>query len=168
MPKIQQNREFYVGIDPGKQGGIATIDSEGKIFHYWEMPDSDYDLLKLFNTLSLQTKFCYLEQVATRPGEGHVGAFTFGEGYGKLQIALAANDLSYEKIPPREWMKVLRIRAKAKTESRPQFKERLRQHCQQLFPKLEVWSGTLKVQRAVCDALLIAEACRRVKEGVRL
>ena len=164
MPKMMS--DSYLGVDPGKQGGIALIDPTGSKVEYWKMPANDYDLLQLFNQLSVRTKVCYIEQVSTRPGEGHVGAFTFGEGFGKLQMALAANEIPYEKVPPRSWQARLKIKAKEKAESRPQFKERLRCHCRQLFPKLELWSGTLGHQRAVCDAILIAEACRRIGKAI--
>lgn len=175
MPTLPDNEasDNYLGIDPGKSGGLALIHSSlrnSKILQYSFMPESDYDLYKVLrdwkNTYSISS--AVLERVSSMPGEGHVGAFSFGENYGKLQMALAANKIRYEKVTPRTWQKGLSVKVKAKTESKPAFKERLRQLSQQLFPNLPLWDEprTLGKQRAVCDAILIAEYCKRKEKGL--
>lgn len=175
MPTLPDDETLdnYLGIDPGKSGGLALIRSSlrsNQVLSYSFMPESDYDLYKLLrdwkNTYGISS--AVLERVSSMPGEGHVGAFSFGENYGKLQMALAANKIRYEKITPRVWQKGLGVKVKAKTESKPAFKERLRQLSQQLFPSLPLWDEprTLGKQRAVCDAILIGEYCKRKEKGL--
>jgi hypothetical protein len=81
--------------------------------------------------------------------------FKFGMGYGALRMALTALEIKYEEVPPQKWQKELGIVTRNKErESHTQFKNRLKAKAQQLFPTMDV---TLKT----CDALLIAEFCRR-------
>lgn len=159
----------YVGIDPGASGGLAL--TQGTVVIEWEeMPRLDRDLLNLLRQWKedYAPEFCYLEKVNSMPGEGHVGAFSFGEGFGKLQMALAATEIPYELVTPRVWQKGLGVKAKEKSESKKDFKERLRHLAIQLFPSEPLWDKpkTLGKQRAVCDAMLIAEYCRRKCQGI--
>ena len=166
MPKLARR---YLGIDPGLSGGIVVVADKECIFQQ-PMPRSDIDLLEVLRTCKeyYNVKFCVLELVSSMPGEGHKGAFTFGRGIGKLEMGLTAVQMPYEQITPRTWQKGLGIKSKDKTESKPQFKERLRCKSQELFPSLSLWyePNTLGKQRAICDALLIAEYCRRKQEGL--
>lgn len=159
---------IFLGIDPGKTGGLAVLHNGGRSVHAEPMPPTTLDLYKLLDGFSQDVDFACLEQVNSMPGEGHAGAFTFGTGYGMLQMGLTATGIPYEFVTPRTWQKALGIKAKAKAESKPQFKERLRAKAQQLFPAFPLWGakGTLVKQRAVCDAMLIAEYCRRKHEGI--
>jgi crossover junction endodeoxyribonuclease RuvC len=169
MPSIPKSERCYLGVDPGKSGGFAIIQGT-KLVQYQPMPDSDLDLFHYVRDVTKQFEDLtgVIERVHSMPGEGHVGVFSFGENYGKLQMAVTANHIPYEKITPRTWQKGIGVQAKDKKESKPQFKERLRQLAQQLFPYLELWNRprSLGLQRSVCDAMLIAEFCRRKSEGI--
>lgn len=48
---------------------------------------------------------CYacMEQVNSREGEGHVGAFSFGFGWGVWQGILAAHQIERHFVDPRKW-----------------------------------------------------------------
>lgn len=160
---------MYIGIDPGASGGLALIQNT-TVIEWAVMPRLDRDLLNLLRLWKneYEVKSCCLEKVNSMPGEGHVGAFSFGEGFGKLQMALTAAEVPYELITPRVWQKGLGVKVKQKTESKKDFKERLRHLAIQLFPSEPLWDKpkTLGKQRAVCDAILIAEYCRRKGEGL--
>jgi hypothetical protein len=127
-----------------------------------------------------------IEKVSTSPQMGVASAGTFMKGYGTLLMALTAAGISFEEITPQVWQKALHIPprkkgvkrrvpnpkkpSKMKTivkggETDRQWKGRLRNKAQQLFPSLEVWRGTIGNQLAVADAILIAEFCRRRQEG---
>ena len=96
------------------------------------------------------------------PNEGHKGTFTFGEGFGRLKMALVAAGIPYELVEPQRWQKEFSIASRKAKEPKKLLKERCRAMAQQLFPDLSIWTGTLGLQRAVCDAVLLAEyACRR-------
>lgn len=170
MPKIVEpvvSSVCYLGIDPGKSGGLAIV-KDKKVIDYWEMPPSVLDLWHVFLTIDKKyaPAHCYLEQVQSMPNEGHKGAFTFGMNFGRLQAFLAAIGFPHSQVTPQAWQKQMLIVSKKKTETRPQFKERLRVKAQQLFPDVPLWNQprTVGKQRAICDAILLAESCRRAQE----
>lgn len=153
---------IYLGIDPGQNGGIAGVwEEKGESFNSEcaKMPPTDqdvYEYLAFFQkSYAGGVKFAVLERAHARPGDGVSGMFKFGMGYGALRMALAALEIRYEEISPQKWQKGMGIitRDRAK-ESHTQFKNRLKAKAQQLFPEKKVTLST-------CDALLIAEFCRR-------
>jgi crossover junction endodeoxyribonuclease RuvC len=81
------------------------------------------------------------------PGQGVTSTFTFGEGFGKLQMALCAAKIPYQFITPLKWQKFLGCMTKGD-------KNVSKAAAQRLFPDI-------KVTHAIADALLIAEYNRR-------
>lgn len=155
----------FLGIDPGKTGGLAVITIKGKIVHWHQMPITSLDLWShlLFIREKFNIQSCSIERVNSRPGEGHMGAFTFGRGFGNLEMAITALGIPYKEVHPRTWVSKLGIQPKKKNETKGQFKDRLRAKAQRTFPDLELWSRpkSLGVQRSVCDAMLIADFERK-------
>ena len=85
-------------------------------------------------------------------------------GNGMIKMGLTAAGIPRDKpVSPRKWQEHFGIKKKAKSETKTEFKDRLRQKAQELFPGLQLWSTpkSLTKQRAICDALLIAEYTRR-------
>lgn len=138
----------YIGIDPGKSGGIAVITTEGAAYAY-RMADTDRDLLDLLGDIGAGVSCAMLEQVHAMPGQGVTSTFTFGRGFGKLEMALCAARIPFELVTPQKWQKALGCLTKGD-------KNVSKAAAQRLFP-------TLKVTHAIADALLIAEYCRRTK-----
>lgn len=166
MPAPKKPENLFIGIDPGIQGGIVLITSAKEVRYVGQMPKTEMDLWNVMCNMiadrhANSTVQGALEFVQSMPGEGHKGAFTFGAGYGRLKMALTAAGVPYEIVQAKEWQKEFSIPGRKKMEPRKELKERCRARCQQLFPDLQVWSGTLTVQRSICDALLLAEYCRR-------
>lgn len=170
MPKILQsnNPVTYIGIDPGKAGGISLLNHDGITAH--TMPLTELDLWSFISRIVLPAK-AIIEHVNAMPrmegkvahGMGATSAFTFGMGYGNLRMALIAADIPFEPIRPQVWQKALNIPPRKSTEDKPQFKDRLRAKAQQLFPQLELWQRPKSkgLQLAVCDSILIAVYCQR-------
>jgi hypothetical protein len=156
--------QSYIGIDPGKNGGLAYI--VGTTVGYDEMYDTDLETWAWLDGVDNSNTFAMIEKVHAMPKQGVTSTFTFGVGYGKLLMALCAAGIAYEEVTPRTWQKGLGIKPRGKTETKPKFKNRLRKKAQQLFPQEKVWQRTLGEQRAVCDALLIAEYNRRKQKGI--
>ena len=46
----------FMGIDPGKTGGIALISPEGDKYLAWKIPQPERDLWDLFSKIKEQTK----------------------------------------------------------------------------------------------------------------
>lgn len=155
---------IYIGVDPGASGGLAFI--RGDEVDLVPMPDTERDVWDSIVDVLLcyQTppkSFAMIERVggyiAGNPSPGS-SMFKFGRSYGGLRMALVGNDVPFEDATPQKWQKGMGITPRAKTESKTQFKNRLKAKAQLLFPKLNVTLAT-------ADALLLAEYCRRVRTG---
>jgi Holliday junction resolvasome RuvABC endonuclease subunit len=151
----------YLGIDPGVSGGLAILSSDGTV-QVTHMSHTDKDLWEWFARWAPKhpqvSLFAVIEKVASSPQMGVVSAFTFGMGRGKLLMALTAAAIPFEEVTPQSWQKGLGIPKRGKTESKGQFKNRLKQKASQLFPDVSITLAT-------CDALLLAEYVRRKREG---
>jgi hypothetical protein len=142
--------KLHIGIDPGLSGGVAFIPNTGEPWAH-KMPETDRDLIDLLrDSINLFDARATLEFVSSSPQMGVKSAFTFGEGYGRLQMALTALGVPYERVRPAVWQKAMGCLTKGD-------KNVSKRRAQELFP-------TLKVTHAIADALLIAEFSRRTHQ----
>jgi hypothetical protein len=136
-----------IGVDPGANGGVAWITSDGKAC-VEKMPDTLQDLWDLVVSISLEAGTggtgirAYLESVSSSPQMGVVSAFSFGRGYGNLEMALTAAGIPFERVRPQVWQKSLGCMTKGD-------KNVSKRKAQELFPDR-------KITHATADALLIA------------
>lgn len=131
-----------MGIDPGVNGGIAWI-MDGKPC-VEKMPDTLQDLWELVQDIANNGEcHAYLEQISSSPQMGVVSAFTFGRGYGNLEMALTAAGIPFTRIRPQVWQKELGCMTKGD-------KNITKRKAQELFP-------SIKVTHATADSLLIAK-----------
>lgn len=114
-----------LGIDPGLSGALALYDIDGAL-EVMDIPTlqlrtkrviDEYALARIIDNWSSRVREVWLEQVGVRPGEGAVGAFTFGRGYGALRGICAANFLPIMDVTPATWKAALKVRGD-KDESR--------------------------------------------------
>jgi len=151
----------YVGIDPGKHGGIAVVNEVGRVLEAVEMPPTERDILDVLERLGAPEEArAVLERVWSSPQMGVASAFTFGRGYGALRMALTAARVPFDEVTPAKWqaaMGVLQPGARLGKKDKNISKRR----AQQLFP-------TLTITHAISDALLIAEYCRRTFVNLKL
>ena len=164
---------LYLGVDPGKSGGMGIIDGRGKAMNHFKFGSAtERDIFEFitrnYPAGETEIAFAWLEQVNAMPnpmtgkGMGVSSAFKFGDAYGFIRGILVASQIPFDRKTPRTWQKVLGIPKRGKNESTTQFKNRTKQKAQELFP-------TEKMTHAIADAYLIAEACRRSRtERVRL
>jgi Holliday junction resolvasome RuvABC endonuclease subunit len=138
-----------IGIDPGANGAIAWIDERGKSC-VEKMPDTLPDLWELIcditnfprSAIDGRKYKAYIEQVSSSPQMGVVSAFSFGRGYGNLEMALTAAGIPFERVRPQVWQKAMGCMTKGD-------KNISKAKAQELFPDK-------KVIHATADALLIA------------
>lgn len=157
----KKSATIYLGIDPGKAGGLAALIGDRVILS--KMPDTEKDVLDWFERVSIEPSpltYAAIEKVWGHIGQNQPGSrmFNFGWGYGGLRMALLAYQIPFEEVTPRTWQKVLGIPSKKKVETKTHWKNRLKAVAQRLFPKEDVTLAT-------ADALLIAEFYRRKCEG---
>lgn len=144
----------YIGIDPGKHGGIAVMGADGEVLDVVKMPETPQDLLDFLERYK-DDSFCTLERVGGMPGNGGSAMFNFGKGYGHLQMALLALHIPTEDVTPNKWEKTYQLGSSGKY-TKTEWKNRLKAKAQQMFPHLGK-----KITLATCDALLICEYGRR-------
>ena len=142
-----------IGIDPGKSGAIAWTHEDGPRVE--KMPDTVLGVWDLFCHIVDDSAIiyrhgefkAYIEQVHSSPQMGVTSAFTFGNGFGHLEMALTAAGIPFERIRPQVWQKALGCLTKGD-------KNVSKRRAQELFPQM-------KVTHSTADALLIAEYGKR-------
>lgn len=139
----------YLGVDVGVSGGLALVDADGLCLWAIKMPVTDADLFALLPTTETTA---VLEQVHSSPQMGVVSAFTFGTGYGRCRMALAAARIPFVEMTPKTWQRRLGGLSGGD-------KQLLKTRAQQLYP-------TVKVTLATADALLLATVARRLHLGL--
>jgi crossover junction endodeoxyribonuclease RuvC len=150
----------FIGIDPGLSGGIACID--GVVTWTAPMPTVKDGTKTTVNAYALRNMIVDLgpldlvmiEKVGTRPGQGIVSAFSFGEGCGVIRGILTALERPYDYVLPQTWTKAIGIPPKA---GKPEHVAAARR----LFPHVDLRD----TQDGMADALLIAEYGRRLHTG---
>ena len=142
---------IFIGIDPGKSGGIACLNVLGEIVSVRKMPETDseiYAVISGFKTLDIDAK-ALIERVSSSPQMGVVSAFSFGKGYGGLRMALTAAGIIYDEVSPQVWQRHLGCLSGGD-------KKITKQKAEQLFP-------SVRMTHAISDALLIADYARRFR-----
>lgn len=147
-------KTHFIGIDPGKNGGIACIDTESGIC-YTE-PYNDKALIDLCSSESRkgQNVMCCLEKVGAMPGQGVVSMFNFGQSVGYIKGVLEAFRIPYQEITPQKWKREFGLTSdKAKSA----------EVCGKLFPDISLLATERcrKPHDGMAEALLMAEYARR-------
>ena len=146
---------IYIGIDPGKNGGIAIIDSDGVI----AFPFSEERLLIELDGIAQEYEcICYLEHVHAMPKQGVSSTFNFGMNFGFIQGVLKAYEIPYELVTPQKWKKEFSCTSDKNTSI---------EVCKRLFPNvnLKATERCKKDHDGIAEALLIAEYGRRHYNG---
>lgn len=157
-------RVAYVGIDPGVVGGLAVINPPlGKRLGsvaLIPMPPTERDIWDwIRGGGDRDPTHAMIEWI--HPAIQGIGKSQMSKLYGnymQLRMALTAADIPFEDVKPRMWLRALGISPRKKTETRTQWKNRLKAKAQGLYPDL-------KITLATADALLIATFCQRKHEG---
>ena len=139
----------YIGIDPGKDGGIAILDPD-------DMAKAVvYTNANLFMALTTyRGAKVMLEQVHAMPKQSPKSMFSFGESYGYIKGMLDALMVRYQTVPPRVWKKEFSLNADKKQSIKV---------CRRLFPLVDLRrTERCKTDHdGMAEALLIAEYARR-------
>ena len=139
---------IFIGIDPGKSGGIAWVDPH-KSVHAFKMPDTERDIWDSIDALGHEGTTAFIERVSAMPKQGVSSTFKFGMNYGFLRACLIAAKIPFEEVTPGKWQRSLGCLSGGD-------KNVTKAKAQQIFPEL-------KITHAIADALLIAEYGRRVR-----
>jgi len=101
----------YIGVDIGKDGGIAVIDETGVITTY-RMPkiktELDYHALgNMFEGFANKHPEMHIsfEKLGVIFGSSKQTAFSMGEQLGTIQMLAICSSTPYTKVPAKEWQK---------------------------------------------------------------
>ncbi len=151
-----------IGIDPGNSsGGIALI-SPSEIgvdcFSYRMDKMTDRDIASLFQEVRYKMEsgtkvMAVIEKVNAVFKSSPSAMFSFGGNFYAIQMAMICNKIPFEIVQPAKWMADFSMK-KMKGEGKPDWKRRLRQRAEQIFPDAKIETNT-------ADAILIAEYARR-------
>ena len=162
---------IIIGIDPGKNGGIAKIDIPEMNFRdpviVEAMPDTAHELHKKLADLVDLDAFssgyhgmAYIEKISTAFWGGARNTGELMRNVGWCEMALAAHKIPFIEVPAKAWQKAVGAnKAPAKlvknmtpSEQSAWYRQKKNHNkilAQKLFPQI-------KVTHAVADALLIA------------
>ena len=152
---------MIIGIDPGLDGAIATIDRLGCVDEHvelWDIPTStkqsgrgrqvnDYELSRIIRCCCSDTDTAVVELVGPTPQMGVTSAFSFGRTAGVVSGVLAAYKIPTVYVRPQQWKKHFGLLRKEKGASRTLAMQR--------FPRV---AEKLKLKKHVdrAEALLMA------------
>jgi len=150
---------IYIGIDPGKSGGIATlsVNTEISIYDAHSYPYSDDKLKEIAYTVSHEMSenvLCFVEKVGAMPKQGVTSMFNFGVSFGYILGVLEANQVPYQLVTPQKWKKHFGL---------DNDKSKSIALCKRLFPAVSLLptERCRKDSDGMAEALLIALYAKR-------
>lgn len=168
---------IFIGIDPGKQGAIATVDGSGVMANAFPTPlvhsvrgRDEYDLrsitaiLRRWHDDLTERVFATVEKGQPMPPEvpgGSVANFARGVARG-WEWMLVALEIPYQLVAPVTWQRVMHAGTPGSDT-----KQRSIMAAQRLFPgvRLQRTQRSTKPHDGIAEALLLAEYGRRVHQG---
>lgn len=105
---------WILGIDPGFTGAVALYSPSNAQLIVADMPVTKdpkgrtiLDMHSLFELIrpTIRPVAAVLEHVAARPGQSAPSTFRFGQGYGAIEMALAAHKIPTQYVTPAKWKK---------------------------------------------------------------
>lgn len=148
---------IYIGIDPGKSGAMAAINSETGRVLVRPFDPAEYNISLGEFALNGKKCFAVVERVSAMPGQGVVGVFNFGQNFGYIQGLLEAHGIPYELVRPQAWKRAFGCTKDKNTSLAV---------CRRLFPDvcLKRTANCKKDDDGIAEALLMAEYGRRTYE----
>ena len=158
MKQKNYHSKLFIGIDPGKSGGICSI--EGNLLRSAKCPDSVLGMSKLLRDIlqdtSAKNVVLYMEKVWARPHDGRSSVFTFGQNYGQWEGVIASFNIIPIYVTPSTWMKHHEVQKGLKKQER---KNILKQMAQEFINSNNYmsyqWRGVATL--ATADAIMLAK-----------
>ena len=171
---------IVVGVDPGLDGAFAIMQDgvcihasklvfEGKTLVMRHISDVMEAL-----TFHVEPNLLICERVHSTPNDGHVGAFTFGKGFGHIRGFCEGRGWRYTDVRPLEWKRsilkglmglpmpaIARIQEtypKYKPKGKDMNKATTIDYVMQKYPHIDICPGSCRLpQDGICDAICVAE-----------
>ena len=152
---MKTNSRFkYIGIDPGKSGGITMI--QGETFKTYKCPQRTEDVAMLFSLLVGDTSSydikVLMERVWARPNNAVRSAFAYGVNYGQWLGIIACHEIPLQTCLPNEWITYYGCSRELEYQERKRW---LKEKAKSLYPSLNVTLMT-------ADSILITDYAKEV------
>ena len=151
---------YFIGIDPGKKGGIAVIDRKTSNLILHEIPriGSEVDVRELADIIAQyvnEPHLALLEDVHALPGASAGSSFSFGKTLGAKEAILVTLKASFQKVSPKTWQAVVwkGVPRMEKAGGKTDTKAMSFLAAQRLFPQQKF----LKSKDGLVDAALMAK-----------
>ena len=101
------SKVWYLGVDPGKTGGLGAYCGETQEAEAWRCPPDEYTTKALMESVvsGRPIRLAVMERVGSRPENGVKQAFSFGANVGGWRMALAFSGVPFREITPQEWQR---------------------------------------------------------------
>ena len=146
--KTNSHSDIYIGIDPGRSGGMCVIEDE--FIKAYPCPDNTNDMALMFamaiSVNETKTVVAYIEKVWARPTDGRASVWKFAENYGVWKGIAGAYEIDLQQVSPQKWIKYFETPKLEKSRR----KRYLRDKARSMYPNLK------KVSLKTADAILIA------------
>lgn len=165
-------RNVYIGIDGGMTGAVGILDPVQNPPKVVDMPTyvvikgkkrkTHYDctlirqMFTSFKNMYTEGLCVFLESAQPFPKQGGVSNFTTGHSFGFMEGILVALNIPYATVHPKTWQKEF-FTGKGGDSKALAYKV-----ASALFPTLSFQAPRGRKLDGRCDAILIAEYCRRV------
>ena len=157
--------KIILGIDPGKEGGLALLQDE-KLLNFSVMPKKENDdvcFASIVRTLSEWRPDLIVLERAMPIAMGSKHAFNYGRDFAFLEIAISLSCIPVTYVEPSKWAKIMHEGIssdfKPKAKSVVAF-ERLYSRFKEMIPKKQISKGankgTFKYHDGIMEAILIA------------
>ena len=161
MTQEKSHLTKYIGIDPGKSGGIAVI--EGNHVEVKKCPASVQDMAFLFALILQETPpshtLVMIEKVWARPHDGRASVFTFAGNYGQWQGIIASHEITPHYVTPQVWMRAVGCPKKLKKQDRKNYLKAL---AKERYPHIKK-----KMTLATADAMLVADYAKNIFDNTK-
>lgn len=149
---------IYIGIDPGKSGGICVI--EDKFIKAFPCPSNIKDMAIIFAmAISVnETKrvIAYIEKVWARPTDAKGSIWKFAENYGTWKGIAGAYEVDLIEVSPQKWIRYFDTPKLDKARRKRYLKDKAKS----MHPNLK------KVTLKTADAILIATYAKEMHTKV--
>lgn len=181
--------KWYIGIDPGKTGGIVVLSNNGKLISKHLVPTvgKDIDVNEFANIFIKIIKDAEVTGVNLHAGVEEVHAifgsaasatFSFGRCVGLIDGIIRALNIPSSKIQPKVWQKeiwesseierepdkvTIRRGKEVKVKGKVKTKIVSLKAFKRLFPEIDLRTSNRQKNQpdGLVDAILLAEYCRR-------
>ena len=169
--------KLYIGIDVGGKGFISM--QKNGVWEHFSIVDNDlYQLSEIMHQARLKNAniACVIEDVHALFGSSAKSTFAFGFNKGYLVGLLAANQIPYTLVQPKEWQremwsnsdmvvtyKEITVKGKKVSKKEVNTKQTSINACKRLFPMIDLRKSerSKQIDDHKVDSILMAEYARR-------